>query len=110
MPVTNSSGSPSDIVLPYGWKLGRHLGEGAQGSVYEVVDANQNDTPWAVKVTLKPAQPKSKTSVEARVNASSLNNEGLLYKAHLKPLRGTIVPNTPEDAQGVRESAGRFVP
>ncbi|KAL7557637.1 hypothetical protein ACA910_001242 [Epithemia clementina (nom. ined.)] len=116
MPVRKTSGGTtaasslriSDIVLPNGWMVGKQLGQGAQGSVHTVVTlSNPNqETPWAVKITAKPPNKRSKTQIEARVNATSLYNEGQLYKAHLKALRGTIVPNTPEDAQGVHESAG----
>lgn len=119
--------SPHDIVLPNNWKLGRLLGEGAQGSVYAVVEAatgvqnDEEETPWAVKIAVNPTTTNNKSTkgskttspaaMTARVNALSLRNEGNLYKAHLKALRGTIVPNTPDDDdlaqyQGVQESSG----
>ena len=109
MPLRKSSGSGklSDIDLPNGWKVGRKLGEGAQGSVHVVVDGKtQKETQWAVKLTVKPTNPRSKTQMEAKVNEISLRNEGQLYVAHLQPLRGTIVPDIPLPARKVRESAG----
>lgn len=95
------------MELCSGWKVGPVLGQGAQGTVHAVMaQDNKTEMEWVVKMTAKPTHMKSKSQASARLNSSSLHNEGLLYRVHMKALQGKIVPRIPEEFQSVYESNG----
>jgi hypothetical protein len=106
-----SSSSPTGIALPLtpNWFIGKELGAGSQGAVYEIVigggdpknNNNNNNrnvvvsTEWVVKVVPVATITKKKTSL-AEMNAGSLSKESLLYQSLLGPkLRGTYIAKIP---------------
>ncbi|KAI2508566.1 hypothetical protein MHU86_5858 [Fragilaria crotonensis] len=117
--------SPEGIVINRHWRIGKRIGDGACGSVHELVQEknkglNEGKGPGktfgvppvihAIKLAPLPdlnSKPKSKENVRRKTHADILHYEGLVYQNHLVDLRGTLIPELPlrpvtGDAEGYR--------
>ena len=83
-------------------KVGKKLGEGAQGAVYEVVRTDTGESgQWAVKLTPHPKPTRSRRS-EDEINARHLSYERQLYQCSLLQLQGTVIPRVPESEKNLQ--------
>lgn len=105
--------SPEGIVINRHWRIGKRIGDGACGSVHELVQEknkglNEGKGPGktfgvppvihAIKLAPLPdlnSKPKSKENVRRKTHADILHYEGLVYQNHLVDLRGTLIPELP---------------
>ena len=103
--------SPEGIVIHRHWRIGKKIGNGACGSVHELVHEkdrketktekrNTDGVPLihAIKLAQLPdpnSKTKSKESVRRKNHADILHYEALVYQNHLVDLRGTLIPELP---------------
>lgn len=76
--------------------VGRKIGDGAQGTVYRVLDnTTGEDGWWAAKVTPHPKVTTTRRSTN-EINSRHLNHERLMYENSLVKLRGRVIPQIPD--------------
>jgi hypothetical protein len=104
--------SPEGIIIHRHWRIGKKIGDGACGSVHELVNEKDKNEAnkgkgktgggpliiHAIKLAPLPdpnAKAKSKESVLRKTHADILHYEALVYQNHLVDLRGTLIPELP---------------
>jgi serine/threonine protein kinase len=84
------------------YRVGRKLGQGAQGVVHSIeLKETNEDTRWCCKLAPHPRVTKNRRS-EAEINARHLCHERQLYQASLPMLQGTIIPKVPSGFKNLR--------
>jgi len=87
------------------FRLGKCLGEGAQGAVYAIIDESNGAelSNFVAKVATKPANysnKKKKNPSEEEINYNLLYQEKTHYFSRLESLRGKVIPRIPLDVKG----------
>lgn len=92
MSRVKASDSPEGRILYRNWKVGRKLGEGAQASVYLLVDSSTGKETGLVAKMAKFPDPKlpKKKAQEIMLNVRVLSLEKDVYRNYFNS--GTIVP------------------
>jgi hypothetical protein len=74
------------------WKVGKRIGEGACASVHALLDSDNKDTSYVVKIVPLPTKTTRKRDTLPERNARLLHFEELVYTAQFSNYQGWIIP------------------
>ena len=74
------------------WKVGKRIGEGACASVHVLLDNNDQDTSYVIKIVPLPSKTTRKKATIPERNARLLHYEELVYKTQFSNYQGWIIP------------------